>query len=306
MSQPPRKSAFPTAPVSVTVVFRGLLTFCFDGATGCEAGVLQTDPFFPGQEHDLTFRKWTKAMGRCPSDPDPLPIYPKPLSSFELRVNGSIPEVNGVFVLERDPFIRVGTGNHPNDFRWMIDFESDLYDVQVPKIPGRVGPRLTIDRGVFYTHHTTLTKFNAHPSTGSGQVKLRGGSIAEVMAARIYLDAGGSVDVIVDGQLVDTLRQGPGLEYQIDVFNLCSRSSHPDCDYLPAHPTDKTKRNDFYMYYNTINTHLRSGGVEEYHLMAVIPTSDSEIRGICKRAPEFGTDPAPCGPVGFRQTFPFP
>jgi hypothetical protein len=294
MSLPPVISGFPDLPVSVTVVFRGLLTLCFQGAKSCEVGVLKE--FFAGQEHDLVFRKWIKSPD-CPSGPDL--SYPRPSSSFELRVNNPHPSADGVFIIGGATFDRTGAGNHPNDFRWMIDFESDLYDTPVPKIPDKVTPRLTINKGVFYAHHTTLTGFNAHPSGGSGAVKLGGGSIAEVMAARIYLDAGGSVDVVIDGSTVDTLRQATGLEYQIDVFNLCDPSSHAACRYLPAHPSDKRMRNDFYMYYNAINL---TGGLEEYQLMAVFPTQDSDITGICRIEKEHGTDPAPCGPSGFGQS----
>jgi len=296
MPLPPMIQLLP--PSAVTVVFRGLLTFCFNGGTSCEVGVL--NEFFTGQEHDFLFRKWIKSP-QCPREPK---IFNKPVNTFELRVNKPLPGFDGVFFFGQNPFVRTGASNHRNDFRWMIDFESDLYSAPVPKKTGKITPRLGINKGVFYTHQKTLSKFNGVPSSGSGQIKLGGGSVAEVMAANIYLAAGGFVEIIIDGVPVDTLSPTTGTSFQVDVFNLCDPSPHPACDFLPAHPTDKRKRNDFYMYYNAVDL---SGGLEEYQLMAVLPPAQATpITGICTRPGEHSTDPAPCGPAGFGQTFPFP
>lgn len=300
MSLPPMLSNFPPSPPSVTVIFRGLLTFCFDGGNACEVGVV--NDFETGQEHELVFRKWVRStLPRCPPGST---LYPKPTNSFELRINNPLPSVNEVYIIGKDPFNRLSAATHSNDFRWMIDFESELYgDFSVPvgKIPAKVKPRLTINKGIFYTHHKTLTKFNAVPADGKGTIHLGGSSIAEVMAARIYLDVGGSVDVIIDDTQVDTLSQTSGTEYQLDVFNLCNDA---DCDYLPAHPTDEKKRNDFHTYYRVISL---STGMDVHHLMAVlpIPGQPNPIIDICSPPPETGSDPAPCGCAGFgkSQTF---
>ena len=313
MPLPTRLSDFPALPLAVTVVFRGLLTFCFDGPNNCEVGVLNINTIEPTQPHDLAFRKWIKTgvpTPVCPANAEPARVYPTPANTFELRVNGPHPSVNGVFFIGGNSFNRAAINNHPQDLRWMIDFEStDIHNFVVPKFGNRVTPRLTINKGVFYTHHTTLTKFVALPSSGSGDPKILG-SIAEVMAARIYLDASGSVDVIIDGNTEETLSPAAG-EHQIDVFNLCNPATHAGCRYLAAHPTDKKRRNDFYLYYEAINrTGVDENGnpvppVEEFQLMASFPTVDSTITGICRRIGESGTDPAPCGPGGFGGTFPF-
>ncbi len=226
-----------------------------------------------------------------------------PKTSFELVVNKPHPDADGVFRIGKDPFERPKETNHPQDLRWMIDFERDLYTTVVPKNKTKVSPRLTMKKGVFYTHHKTLAKFNAVPANGVGAVKLGGGSVAEVIAARIFLASGGTVNVYIDGTKVNTLDPATGLEFQIDVYNLCDPSSHPLCDYIPAHPTDKKKRNDFFMYYNAIPL---ARGMQEFHLMPVLPLpeEDPPITGICKRADEHGTDPAPCGGTGYGQTTP--
>lgn len=290
MPLPPLLPAFPVLPVSVTVVFRGLLTFCFDG-TRYEVGVLNDDATGPG--HDLLFRKWIKPVGGPCTTPTP---YDTPATSFELRVNKAEPSVDRIYIIGNSTFSRTTpAGNHPNDFRWMIDFDLELHPSisPVPKIPARVSPRLTINKGVFYTHHKTNTKFNAHHAQGTPVKPLD--SVAEVMAARIYLAVGGSVDVVIDGAVKDTLPQTTGIEYQIDVFNLCDPSPNPQCRYVSGHPTDRTRRNDFFMYYNALSI----GAGDQFHLMAVHPTADSEITGICRVDGEHGTDPAPCGGGGF-------
>lgn len=153
---------------------------------------------------------------------------------------------------------------------------------------------MKINKGVFYTHHKTLTQFNAHHALGLPVKQL--GSVAEVMAARIFLGPGGSVEVFINGGAapVDTLQPTAGVSFQLDVLNLCL----PDltgCEYRPGHPTDPKKRNDFFTYYNAIDKEED----QRFHLMAVHPILQSNITGICRVADEHGTDPAPCGPTGY-------
>jgi hypothetical protein len=210
------------------------------------------------------------------------------------RVNGAAPQADGIFIIGTNPFNRTAaTGNHAQDFRWMIDIENDIHPFPVPKHSNRVRPRLTINKGIFYTHHKTNTRFNAHHVQGVPVRPLA--SVAEVMAARIYLAATGSVDVVIDGEIEDSLPQVAGVQYQLDVFNLCDPSAHPVCDFRPGHPRDERRRNDFFMYYNAIS--IPPG--DQFHLIAAHPTQTSEITGICLGDGEHGTDPAPCGPSGF-------
>jgi hypothetical protein len=295
----PPLADFPTAPVAVTVVFRGLLTFCFDGKNLCEVGVFKSFP--TGHEHNLVFRKWEKKDGKCPAEP--AMVYAMPTSKFELVVNKPLPAVDGVFIKGKDPFDRLKSTSDPQDFRWMVDFEKDLYPTApVNKDGTKVSPRLIMKKGIFYTHQKTLNTFNGVPSTGVGDVRLGGGSVAEVTAARIYLDTGGSVDVFIDNVKVDTLTPAANLEFQIDVYNLCDPSTHPLCEYIPAHPSEKEKRNDFFIYYRAITL---GAGEPEYHLMPVLPLKgDNPITGICQRAGEESSDPAPCAGTGYGQTTP--
>lgn len=123
MPLPPLLPDFPSPLAAVTVIFRGLLTFCFD-STRCEVGVLNNLAFEPGQEHNLVFRKWVNSpAGPCQGPT----VYTTPTSSFELRVNGALPGADGLFIIGRNPFERAGSGNLDNDFRWMIDFEKDIH-----------------------------------------------------------------------------------------------------------------------------------------------------------------------------------
>ncbi len=74
MPLPPMIPDFPATPSAVTVVFRGLLTFCFDQKNLCEVGVI--NEFEAKMEHNLVFRKWEKKDGACPAEPKK--IYDKP------------------------------------------------------------------------------------------------------------------------------------------------------------------------------------------------------------------------------------
>jgi hypothetical protein len=279
-----------------------LLTFCFDGKNLCEIGVFKDSP--AGHEHSLVFRKWEKVNGVCPKEPTK--EYKTPTKDFELVVNKPHPDADGVFIKGRDPFDRLKPASDPEDFRWMIDFDRELYPLahsHIVKDAAGVSPRLKMRKGIFYTHQKTVNLFNAVPSTGDpDDIKLGGSSIAMVTAARIYLDMGGSVEVHIDGTLVDTLEPTANLEYQLDVYNLCDPIAHPLCDYKPAHPTDKQKRNDFFVYYRAL---ALPPGQPEYHLMAVLPPKkDVPIKGICQRDKEFSSDPAPCGGTGYGEETP--
>lgn len=287
---------FPTARPSATVILRGLLTLCFDGSTSCEVGVFNASPVF--QPHNFVFRMWKKTSPGSGGDPvcptEPTKVYATPLESFELRVVKPQAGFNDVRVFQRDPFDRTGSGNHDRDYRWIVDFEVDLYDRVVPKDPGKVKPRMQINAALFYTLHKTSTRFNAHPADGAGPVKMLG-NVAEIVAANIYLDAGGRIEVRIDGQLVDTLDQLTGVEYQIDVLNLCD-PSHSGCVFLPGHPSDRKRRNDFFQYFSALK--LQMASLVERELVAVPPFQDS-VADICRRPDEQTTDPAPCGPGGY-------
>ena len=282
------RNQFPPDPVSVKVVFRGLLNLFFDSNRSCRVGVFNDSP--GTQPHSLEFRRWTKdEKGDCPAAPTV--TYPTPVTKFELRVTGSIDSIDGVYVFGGTSFDRTATsGNEAQDYRWILDFEVDLYPKVLTKLPDELGPRLTINNGMFYTLRKTNTGFNGHFANGALPVKSLG-NMADITAANIYLKPTGFVEVFIDDDPtpVDTLR--PDREHQIDVYNLCRT-----CDFLPAHPSDKTERSDLYLYYEALN--LDDTDDIEYEFLAIHPFQDGNAVDLCE-LDSHGTDPAPCGPSGY-------
>jgi hypothetical protein len=187
----------------------------------------------------------------------------------------------------------------------MIDFERDVYPGGVgAKNPSPLRPGVKISNGLFYTLHKTDSQFVLHPPASSGKPDKELGSVAEVVAANIYLQTGGSV-TLSGGPFVlpQPLIALPGLTYQIDITNNCNRAK-TGCNYNKSANT-KEERNDFYLYYETFTLPANE---PEYELICTMPKRPRKDIGICvERHTERAilmTDDAPCGAVGFGQSPP--
>jgi hypothetical protein len=300
------KQAFPTRivdsviqeiPPSVIVVFRGLLTFCFSGNQNCEVGINNHAHGLPApQTHRLNIKLWRRRGVTCEEIPM---TFPTPTSGIDLQVRNPA-ELDGVYVHQhrpKDPFDRITTSaEFDRDIRWMFDMEGlGLHDRRLEKNRARLRPSLNIDNGIFYTRQKTSSTFVLF----EGGIQRPIGPVAKLIAANIYLNDRGAVDLKVNGPTVVTLVKEPDTIFQIDFTNDCSLPGI-HCGYDPGNMTKET-RNDFYLHYETFT---RPAG-KEFELR--IDTRRSPVRdpGLCGTISDEGvetTDPAPCMGVLFGQT----
>jgi hypothetical protein len=289
----PFPGVFPSKAPSVTILFRGLLTFCFDGKKQCEVGIYNEsqDPKPTlGQPHALDIEAWRKPG--CVDDPGPLP---PPKTSFAIHVDkpDTSVGVDGVYVFEQNPdqpFDRSSSSNDDKDFRWVLDFEGpDFYPPPLPPLKKNTAllkPSLLVDNGLFFTFYKTKSTFKKHPTTSGPDTSLN--TIGDIVGANIYLSSGGSVHLTIDG-VVTTLSPSAGTTYEVDVFNLCN-ASFPGCKFNPS-STKKERRNDFYIYYHTFDV---PAGDQEHELININPVAASNI-AMCGTPPDHLSDRAPCG-----------
>ncbi|HKQ08062.1 MAG TPA: hypothetical protein VJ464_23250 [Blastocatellia bacterium] len=275
---------------NLVVVLRGLLLLAFDGTNQCEIGAVKLpEPAPNDQPHDFEIRIWEQA-DQCPgiNEPDRSRIVPN--DRFEIIVDS--PAVyDGVYVFASDP-----PRSDPKDFGFVPDFEGDdfygsvLNGQPLDKNPGIATPKIIINNGLVYAHRITQTEFQvlAEPE-GSDQPK-EIEQVADIVAIRIFLQPGGTIQLKEDGTLIDTVNADQF--YQIDVLNRCHKDQHPACDFVPG-SLIKTERNDFYLYYTAFQ---RPPGQPEYMLKAKPPFRRfSRLQGICHLRTEDTSDPAPCG-----------
>jgi hypothetical protein len=207
-------------------------------------------------------------------------------------------DLDGVYAFVKDPvnpFNRFGPMNDPRDFNWALDFEGpDFYNVPLDKNPNTLRPRVIIKNGLFYTFHKTMNRFLASPASIVAPDRPLN-TVGEIIAVNIYLNAGGYVELIIDGHAVDRFDQSASFTHQVDVLNRCDQLL-PGCQYDPL-AGSASLRNDFYLYYNSFN---RPASQDQYNLITIPPilmgTPPSDL---CRRSPTDTTDPAPCGPVVF-------
>jgi hypothetical protein len=293
-----RRSNFPSASSNqiVKLIFYGLVGFSWreDPQThkiSCDVGFFNKPDTYHG--HKLMIHAYT--VHAC--SPINLPVT---IQKLALTVPNRA-------ILDEAYFYQPGVVStredlrDQNDFRWIMDFESDyFYGTHLDRIPHVYSPTLSIPCGLFYTMHKTASKFRTQPAT-SGPVRDLG-SVADIFGANIYVPPGGIVKLLVNDVPYDV--QAPGEVY---FLNHCETGTA--CNPEPNNIQDKHKRSDFYMNYEAFN---RNGKPEfELFLLYSNPPTGS-IATTCESKSRIllgdnralnrtlvASDEAPCSGTGY-------
>ncbi len=140
------------------------------------------------------------------------------------------------------------------DFRWMVDFESDyLHGKYLKKNKSIYRPILTVEYGIFYTLRKTASTFRAQTEDGNYVCHL--GNVANIMGANVYVESRSHVRLIVDNKCYEVYAPG-----EIYFKNHCMKDDTEDyCDFNPYNLNDKKKRSDFFLNYKAFD---RAGSPE--------------------------------------------
>jgi hypothetical protein len=283
---------FPAGSPTVKLIFHGLFSFFFDGSTRCFAGTHNTTQR-PGHPHTNHPHEYMVTIvtknGVLTTQVDNFKVNtgnPLEVSLLDIHVEGSAfpggvaPGVYAYTGPGHAQFARNPTDDR-HDWRWMIDFEDKMYPGGVKgKIPAAIAPGVNINNGLFYTLKRTLAQFDLIPETGGGAI-IPLNSVAEVVAADIYLTTDGFVQLTggpVGNRKLDFV---PNRFYEVTITNLCDGNAHAACKYK-GNASTKQERNDFFLHYETFDPALNQ---PEYMLV--------------KRGLGDATDDAPCGGVGY-------
>ena len=273
----PENRSLPATPVTyyvkdylppnpdVLMVFHGLLWFTYHGIDECLIGIHNTTHghlLHHHHQHDLKLCI-TKITGRGTAQRRyerqsiPIPGNPKDIEGIQIDVNNPHDDKRGVYVYQKDPFYRPPhsqEGNDCHDWRWVLDFEQPpFYHDPIKLKPKTVSSVISINHGLFYTLRRTTSTFELLPGSGES-VPI--GNVAQFLGGNIYLKDDGDVTLTVrypfpKESITRTLKRMPGTYYQIDIRNDCLKPDGTYCKFeKPDHPTDKKKRNDFYLYYD--------------------------------------------------------
>jgi len=270
------KNDLPDNP-DVRLLFHGLLWFTFHGIDECQIGIHNTTQghILPHRyPHELDVLVWTidgcrTAQMRCSHDPKDRIGNPKNIECIQIDVNNPKAGTEGVYVFEKGDFKKPPedqSGNHPNDWRWVLDFEQEpFYPRGIQLNPDTVNPVVSINHGLFHTLLKTSSTFELLPGGGT---PIPIGNVAQYLGANIYLEPNGEVKLTIRYSFprpskTVTLRKAANTCYQIDITNDCFKGGDHCRFDKPAHPTDKRQRNDFYLYYDCFDV---PGGSEEIEL----------------------------------------
>lgn len=190
------------------------------------------------------------------------------------------------------------------DFRWIVDFESDyLHGRELEKNKNVYSPTLRVEYGIFYTLRKTASTFRAQ--TEDGQYVCYLGNVMDMMGANIYIEPGSYVELIVDNKTPTYKISAPG---EIYFKNHCMQTNSPNpkgyCEFNPHNLKDKKKRSDFFLNYKAFD---RNDSPEyqlyiaETHEQTTIPNVICERSRLDpgKKDPQRGNDEAPCSGVGY-------
>jgi hypothetical protein len=305
----------------VMLLFEGLLWFMYHGTDECQIGIHNATHggLFPhAHRHDLEIKVWERAttcdpqpnQSCCALKPDvrvnPIKIGdPRTITGIQIDVNR--PLMEGVYVYQKGPFSRPDFEgkNDPADWRWLIDFDKDLYHPQGIRLnPRYVNPGIWINSGTFFTLAKTTYNFDLHPDSGTD---IPMGNVALIAGGAIALQPGGNVRLTIrraypDDPTIITLPYDADKRFQIDIRNACVNGAGKRCtrdDY-------GSDANDFYLYNNTFT---RPSGTRRYVLRRrerrpkqLAYDRPHTTRKTCFDPEDYETvksnNEAPCGPVG--------
>lgn len=213
------------------------------------------------------------------------------LKSNIVRFKVNDPRISGVRYFHEG----AGPRDHPNNFRHILDLERDFYPgIELPKKGDRLGPRIRINHGRFYTLCRTETQFErvevgAPPANPPVLI----GSLARMVGANIYLEGDGNVTLKMPASDDVVMRADDG-KFFVLIDNGCA-----GC-----------QTNDFPLYYDTFDPPLGNPVVFDLKAVGTIPIQPRpnspcdiflpQVDKILKKDNHFmSTDDAPCGVAGF-------
>jgi len=255
------KDSLPPNP-DVRLLFHGLLWFTFHGPDECLIGIHNTaHSSGHTHQHKLNLAIWTITGCGTPQQRvtrETIPIgNPKDIEGIQIDVNNPRDDSRGVYVFQRDPFDlppNSQSGNHLNDWRWVLDFEKPpFYPGGIKLKPETVSSVISINHGLFHTVQPTTSTFELLPGSGA---PIAIGNVAQHLGGNIYLKNDGEVKLTVRYPFPKPpiekppLRWAAGTCYQIDITNDCYHGGNVCMFPRPDHPSDKKQRNDFYLYYD--------------------------------------------------------
>lgn len=226
-----------------------------------------------GIDHQLEISAYSNVVdpSKCPQ---PKEFKQKKIEKIELCVDD--PELDQAYFYQRGPACTRRDLAYDEDFRWIIDFESNyLYrkhlsaNSYLGKYDDCYSPILTVRYGIFYTLLKTASTFLARSEDNKYFIDM--GNVARIIGANVYVKSG-VVKLIVDG--VTYTIQPPG---EIYFKNHCMKgSSH--CQF-ESENADKKKRSDFFLNYKAFDRK----GHSEYQLHLLEGKEPRTPKGICER-----------------------
>ena len=290
---------------NVVIGFHGLMCFCHRHShsdRNCEVGIHNNSP-----AHNLSIVVYRVAPTFDPPydmnmgiDPQTTPPFAGPFGKGQTgSLKGNIvrfkvddPSLSGVRYFQSG----AGPRDHPHNFRHIIDLERDIYPgEQLPKKGDRMGPRVRINHGLFYTLCRTETQFEkvevvsppVNPPTPIG-------SLARMVGANIYLRRGGKVTLKMPAADDVVMREADG-KFFVLVDNGCA-----GC-----------QTNDFPLYYHTFDPPMGNPVIFDLQPVGPAPIPSPPPGSPCdlflrqvddilrKKNQLMSTDEAPCGAAGF-------
>ncbi|HVQ35884.1 MAG TPA: hypothetical protein VMS31_00020 [Pyrinomonadaceae bacterium] len=135
---------------------------------------------------------------------------------------------------------------HEDDFRWLIDMQSQSWYPNTQTRSGAYAAKLFVRHGTFFTQHLTkYALYQVEMLQGIPFPKAPLGRPAQEIGAEITLGGTESLVLTVNGSpipwAIDPLKR-----YEVRFSNMCTNPTRRGpCDFFWWHPQEE-KRNDFY------------------------------------------------------------
>lgn len=253
-----------------------------------------------GIDHELEISAYSNVVDPS-TPPKPKEFKDREIEKIEICVDD--PELDQAYFYQRGEVCTRRDLAYDEDFRWIIDFESDylyrkhLSGSYLRKYTGCYSPVLTVRHGIFYTLLKTGSTFLARSEDNENFIDM--GPVARIMAANVYVKSG-SLKLKVDDD-DPYIVQPPG---EIYFKNHCMKGANY-CFFKPK-DKDKKKRSDFFLNYKAFDRK----GHSEYQLHLLRSGTPMIPNVICERKrfedmrdrdkeKFFISDESPCSAAGY-------
>jgi hypothetical protein len=234
-------------------------------------------------------------LGVCASDRNSKRDSDTKIEKLKLVVDD--PYFDQTYFYQRGPADTRRQLKDDNDFRWIVDFESDyLYKSSLTKKKSVYGPVLKIENGIFYTLHKTASTFVARSDDNKYFCDMA--NIADYIAVNVYVKSGG-VELKINDDITFPVDVGGEIYFSNHCMN---ENTNDKCKFYP-HEDEKEKRSDFFLNYKAFDRK----GLPEYHLHLLErhdptrPDIECLRQKFAKMKPEeiTNSDESPCSAAGY-------